>query len=108
MILRAIRLMLDGFDAKAEALDGAWREAMAQAKAHNLAGWEWQPVAKDGTAQEPGFICAGCTAALGVRQSEYMLSQAVRVGVGDARLSSMRCSFQARHPTQAMILPGPM
>ena len=102
---RALRLVLDGYDAQGEALAPQWALAMEQARIQGVAGWEWSATANDGTAQQPGVICAGCAAALGVRQAEYMLSRATSIRLGDRRVGSMRCTFEARHPAQPMVLP---
>lgn len=102
---RAIRLVLDGYDAQGEALAPQLAMAMEQAYKQGVAGWEWSATASDGTAQQPGVICAGCAAALGVRQAEYMLSRATSFRLGDRRVGSMRCTFEARHPAQSMVLP---
>lgn len=102
---RAIRLVLDGYDAQGEALAPRWAQAMEQAYKKGVAGWEWSATGSDGAAQQPGVICAGCVSALAVRQAEFMLSRAVPVRLGDRRVGSMRCAFEARHPAQAMVLP---
>lgn len=102
---RAIRLVLDGYDAQGEALAPRWAQAMEQARVQGVAGWEWSATASDGTAQPPGVICAGCAAALGVRQAEFMLSRATPIHLTDRRVGSMRCAFEARHPAQSMVLP---
>lgn len=102
---RAIRLVLDGYDAQGEALAPRWAQAMEQAYKQGVAGWEWSATGSDGAAQQPGIICAGCVVALVVRRAEYMLSRATAIPLNDRRVGSMRCAFEARHPAQAMVLP---